>query len=51
MCEIYGTWCIAVLYSSNLKVVAVYSSNISVNFYGNKGIISQKMVFMKHTDN
>jgi len=51
MCEIYGMWRSEVLYSSILKVVAVYSSNKSVNFYGNKGIISQKMAFMKHTDN
>jgi len=44
-------WHSVVLNSSNLQVVTVYSSKISVNFYGNKDIITQKMVFMKHTDN
>ena len=41
MYEIYGTWRSAVLHSSILKVVAVYSSNISGNFYGNRHYIPE----------
>jgi hypothetical protein len=51
MCEISGMWHSAILYSSILKVAAGYSFDILGNSYENKGIISQKMIFMKHINN